>query len=263
MIVVKIGGSIAERCDPLLDELADRDDVVLVHGFGPQTDQVAREMGIEQRFVTSPTGVRSRLTDPPLLEALETAADRVGTRLTEALEARGCPVDHLGPGVPLLWGQAKPVLRDTTEDGRTVLVRGNRSGRVEDAQAAPVVDAVRRGYLPVVSPLAMDTQGPLSVDADRAAAALAAELEADALVLLTDVPGLLEDPGDPTRVVDRLAADRIDDLIGQAVTGGMVRKLVACREALAAGVGRAVIGSGLQPDPVARALAGDATEVIG
>lgn len=262
MIVVKIGGSIADRCDPLLDELADRDDVVLVHGFGPQTDQVADELGIEQRFVTSPTGVRSRLTDPALMEALEQAADRVGMHLAEALEGRGCPVDHLGPSVPLFWGQAKPALRDTTDDGRTILVRGNRSGRVEDVQAAPVIDALRRGYLPVVSPVALDPEGPLSVDADRAAAALAAELEAEALVLLTDVPGLLEDPDDPSRVVDRLAADEIDELIGQAVTGGMVRKLVACREALTAGVDRAVLATGLRAEPVAKALAGDATEVV-
>lgn len=262
MIVVKIGGSIADRCQDLLEELADRDDVVLVHGFGPQTDQVARERGIQQRFVTSPTGVRSRLTDQSVLEALEEAAHRVGSQLTEALESLGRPVDHLGPSVPLFWGQAKPVLRDTTEDGRTILVRGNRSGRVEDVQAAPIVDALRRGYLPVVSPLAVDHHGPLSIDADRAAAALAAELEAEALVLLTDVPGLLQDPGDPTSLIRHLPADRVDELIGGTVTGGMVRKLVACQEALEAGVPRAVIGTGHQPDPVARALAGDATEVI-
>ncbi len=263
MIVVKIGGSIADRCDGLLEELAGRDDVVLVHGFGPQTTRRCRELGVEPRTICSPSGVTSRFTDHHVIQAMRQAAHDVGADLATRLEGLGRSVDHLGIQTPLVWGQAKPVLRHATGDGRVLLVRGNRSGRVGTVEPTPVREALAAGQLPVVTPMAMDGEGWLSVDGDRAAAALAAALDAEALVLLTDVPGFLADPEDPTSRLDRLDAGKVEALLGQDASGGMVRKLVACQEALEGEVPRALIGSGLQPEPVDRALAGDATEVVG
>lgn len=262
MIVVKVGGSIAERCGALMDEVARRDDAVLVHGFGPQTDEVCRERGVERRELRSPTGVTSRFTDEAVLDAMDAAARSVGNLLLDDLAERGLDPVGLGCDPPLIWAEAKPALRHERDDGRVVLVRGNRSGRVALLEASPVAEALAQGQAPVVTPLAMDEEGPVSVDADRAAAALAGALDADALVLLTDVPGLLADPEDLASRRERVPAGEIEGLVGRAATGGMVRKLVACREAIDGGVEQAVIGSGLRDRPVERALEGDATEVV-
>lgn len=263
MLVIKIGGSIADACDELLDEIAGREDVVLVHGFGPQTDRALAERSIEARTLVSPTGVTSRYTDEAVLEAMQVAALRVQSSLVEGLEERGADPAGLGLDVPLVWGEAKAALRHQRSDGRVVLVRGNRSGRVVDVQPGPVEAALDAGRLPVVTPLALDEEGPLSVDADRAAAALAGALEADELVLLTDVPGVLEDPSDPSSRIDRLATDRIDEMVGDEVDGGMVRKLVAAREATDAGVPAVHVADGTREEPIEQARSGASTEVIG
>lgn len=262
MHVVKIGGSLARDPANALDELSQRDDVALVHGFGPQADASCRARGIEQRTLRSPSGVTSRFTDEAVLEALREAAETVQARLVEALEARGADPEPLGLDVPLFWGEAKPALPHRREDGRTVLVRGNRSGRVADVQPHPVEDAIGRGRTPVVTPIGLDGEGPLSVDADRGAAALAGALDADALALLTDVPGLLEDPTDPTSRLETVPREQVDALVGDTARGGMARKLVAAREALEAGVDRALVADGRRPAPLRRALAGQATEVL-
>lgn len=262
MIVIKIGGSIADDCQALLDEIADRQDVVLVHGFGPQTDQVLAERSIEPREILSPEGVTSRYTDDAVLAAMREAAERVQDQLADALFARGAEPEQLGHDVPLVWGRAKQALRHQRPDGRVLLVRGNRSGRVEEVHTEPIQDAIEDGCIPVVTPLALDGEGLVSVDADRAAAAIAGDLAADELVLCSDVPGLLRDPSDPSSRVDELPADEIDDWIGEDAGGGMVRKLVACREGLDAGTDRALIADGRPERPLERALAGDATEVI-
>lgn len=261
MIVVKVGGSIAERCQALLDEVADRDDVVLVHGFGPQTDEACQERGIEPRQLRSPGGVTSRFTDEAVLDAMRAAATSVQSVLLDDLAERGLDPVGLGHDPPLIWAEVKPALRHERDDGRVVLVRGNRSGRVACLEASPVARSLEEGRTPVVTPLAIDGQGPVSVDADRAAAALAGALDACALVLLTDVHGVLDEGAGSATRVERVAVDEIDALVGQTVTGGMVRKLVACREAIESGVERAVIGQGLRERPVERALGGDATEV--
>ncbi len=261
-VVVKVGGSIAARAGPVLDDISEADGVVLVHGFGPQTDEVCRERGIEPRTIRSPSGVASRFTDEPVLEAMREAAERVRGGLVEGLVERGVEAVGLGGDERLVRAQAKPALRHEREDGRVVLVRGNRSGRVRSVDVAPVREALEAGRVPVVSPLAEDEGGPVSVDADRAAAAWAGGLGASVLVLLTDVPGVLEDPLEASSRIERVRAGEVEALVGEEVTGGMVRKVVAAREAVEAGCSRVVVASGVREAPVGAALEGEGTEVV-
>jgi acetylglutamate/LysW-gamma-L-alpha-aminoadipate kinase len=261
MLIVKIGGSIADRCPELLDEIAHRRDVVLVHGFGPQATQLGEARGTPPRFVTSPTGVRSRFTDAPTMAVLRDAGLAVGRDLANGLARRGCKVHHVAGDAGVLLAEVKPVLRDVTADGRVLMVRGNRSGTVRAVRETVVRDALAAGEVPVVTPIASDEAGPVSVDGDRAAAALAVAVDAEALVLLTDVQGYLARFPDASSRVPRVARADIDALLGTGAKGGMVRKLVACREALDGCVGRAVLASGLVERPIERALAGEGTEV--
>lgn len=261
VVVVKVGGSIVDRADAVLDEVVARGDVVLVHGFGPQTDAVCDRRGVGVRTLRSPSGVSSRFTDEAVLGAMREAAASVQASLVGSLEARGGRAVGLGVEEALFVGEAKPVLRHEREDGRVVLVRGNRSGRVVGVEDARVQRALAKG-VPVVSPLARDEEGWVSVDADRAAAALGGALGASAVVLLTDVPGVLEDREDEGSVMGSLDVGAVEGLVGSSALGGMARKVVACREAVEGGVGRAIVASGLGEAPIEEALAGGGTEVV-
>jgi acetylglutamate/LysW-gamma-L-alpha-aminoadipate kinase len=260
MIVTKIGGSIATDAGSILDEIARLDEVVLVHGFGPQTTRHAEEAGLEVRWLRSPEGVLSRFTDQEMLAVMEAAATEVAETLAEGLRERDADHRQLAGHAGLLEAEAKPALRHEREDGRVVLVRGNRSGRVRNVDPRPLDRSLADGQLPLVTPLARDEEGIVSVDADRAAAAIAARLDADALILFTDVARLLDADHDP---IEELPTSRIPGLLeAQALSGGMLRKLVAAREALEGGVDRSLIADGTRSDPVTQVLEGDATEVV-
>lgn len=262
MLVTKIGGSIASEAAPVLDELAGTEpgDALLVHGFGPQTTRRAEEADHETRWLRSPQGVRSRFTDEATLALMEQAATDVAGTLADGLAERGIPHRWIAGQEGLLRAEAKPALRHERDDGRVVLVRGNRSGRVADVDARPVERTLDRGQLPVLTPLARDEEGLVSVDADRAAAAIAGELDAEGLVLLTDVERVRDEHGEP---IDELPVEAVAELRrAEALSGGMLRKLLAAREALEAGVGRVLVADGTRPRPIERAREGEATEVI-
>lgn len=263
MLVTKIGGSLVDESSNVLTEVVRRSEpTVLAHGFGPQTDRVCRARGIEVRRVRSPTGATSRFTDEEVLEAMQTAARQARDELLARLEALDAGVASLGVDPPLVRGEAKAALRHERSDGRVVLVRGNRSGRVTGVDTEPIEESLHRERLPLVTPLACDERGPLSVDADRASAAIAGQLDADALLLLTDVPGVLGEPGDPGSRLDRIHVEEVETLIGDTARGGMLRKLVAAREAIEAGVDRVLVADGTRSHPIEAALEADATEVV-
>lgn len=258
MNVTKIGGSIARHSSPLLDELAETPPAVLVHGFGPQTTQRARQEDVELRWITSPDEVRSRYTDEDVLDVMRRAAGDVARELTRELDARDAPVRHL-LGTEILEAEAKPALRHEREDGRTVVVRGNRSGRVTAVDAGPVEAALESRDLPLVTPLAADDEGLVSVDADRAAAALAGALGADELVLLTDVERVRDADGQP---IEHLTPEQAGDLVDEGVAaGGMLRKVVAAGEAIESGVDRVLVADGRHARPIERARKGHATVI--
>lgn len=260
MLVTKIGGSIATDAAPVLDELARRETPVLVHGFGPQTTRRAEQTDVEPRWIRSPQGVTSRFTDEDTLAIMQEAADEVADRLSDGLAQREVPHTRVQGSEGLLAAEAKPALRHQRGDGRTVLVRGNRSGRVSGVDPSPIEHAREEGRLALVTPLARDASGLVSVDADRAAAAIAAALGADELVLLTDVPRVHDEHGEP---IHTLPVDRTDELReAGALSGGMLRKLVAAREALEAGIATVWIADGTRAEPIDRARAGHATEVV-
>lgn len=262
MLVIKIGGSVLDRCEGLLDELAAHNEpAIVLHGFGPQTTDALEAQGIEPRFVTSPSGVRSRFTDTETLAVLTETARGLGRDLTERIRAQRARTTWLD-GTPLFRAEVKPALRHVHPNGKVLLIRGNRSGRVAGADPAPVEAALARGAMPVITPLGHDAAGPVSIDGDRAAAVLGGATGARTLLVLTDVPGYLSAYPDEESRVATLRAGEIEALLGRGAKAGMVRKLVACREALAAGAGRALLASALGERPIARALAGEATEVI-
>lgn len=236
--------------------------VVLAHGGSADIEELAEQMGIVPRRLVSPDGVSARYTDAAMLDVVTLAlAGRVKPRLVAALAALDVPAVGLtGLDGHLLRARRKAAHRAVI-DGRRILVRDDHSGRVAEVNTDLLNALLAAGMVPVVSPPALATDGgPVNADADRVAAAVAAALGAEALVMLTGAPGVLADIDDESST---LPTYRVPATGAPAdVSGGMRLKLVAAREALSAGVPRVLIADGRREQPVTAALAGAATRVL-
>jgi acetylglutamate/LysW-gamma-L-alpha-aminoadipate kinase len=115
------------------------------------------------------------------------------------------------------------------------------------------------GYLPVIAPVAVSEKGEaLNVDADRAAAMVASALQADTLLLLTAVPGLMKNFPDESTLIRQLAQSQLS-MAGDAAQGRMKKKILGAEEALRGGVRRVIIADGRIQNPISNALAGNGT----
>jgi len=266
-VVVKIGG--ARAVDPegvLADVAAVRDDgtdVVVVHGGSTAVDDALERMGMEPEYVETPSGVVGRFTDAETMDVFTMAmAGRVNTDLVVGLRAEG--VDAVGlSGVDggLFEGPRKSAVR-VLEDGRKKIRRGDHSGRIESVDGDLLETLLAGGYTPVASPPMLADEGvAVNTDADRAAAAVAAELDAR-LVSLTDVAGVYRDPDAPATVIDRVETPTEYEALTEAAEGFMERKVMAAEEALAGGASEAVVADANANEPVRSALAGGGTHVL-
>ncbi|MEU3773486.1 [LysW]-aminoadipate kinase [Streptomyces sp. NPDC032472] len=266
LTVVKCGGNpsvdAAHICADVSRLVQEGQSVVLVHGGSGAIAQLAGRLGVPQRTLLSPDQVSARYTDPATLEVVVLAlAGGVKPQLVAELSRLGVlAVGLTGLDGGMLRARRKSAVRSVV-DGRTTLVRDNLSGRLSEVRTELVETLLRSGFVPVVSPPAIDEDGqPVNVDADRVAAALAAALGADQLVLLTGAPGVLADPDDGNSVLSTYEVPATG-APGRFAGGGMALKLIAAREALTGGVPSVRIADGRVPDPVSRALRGSGTTV--
>src|SRR6266404_5861806 len=207
-MVVKIGGSAGVDAAKILDEIAlcieAGQHMVLLHGGSDLTNMLSQRLDHPVRMITSPGGMISRYTDSETLRIYAMAvAGQINTELVALLQQRG--VNALGlAGVDgrLLLARRKAVVRSVTPEGRVLLLRDDYTGQIEHVNEVLLMHLLDAGYTPVIAPLALSQDGErLNVDGDRAAAAVAAALHAEALVIMTNVPGLLADPEDQTAAV--------------------------------------------------------------
>lgn len=267
MIVVKVGGSegidTASVCADVASIVKDGRTVVLVHGGSHESTAIGEKLGHPPRFVTSVSGHSSRSTDRQTMEVLAMVmGGRINKMLVERLQGLG--VNALGlSGIDgrLLEAVRKPTLR-IVEGGRRLILRGEFSGRVERVNVALLTTLLDAGYTPIVAPFALSAENEMvNVDGDRAAAAIGAALGAEALVLLTNVPGLLRDVEDPASRIPIVPVADAEVALEQVAMGRMKRKVLGAAEAVRAGVGRVILADGRIARPVERALAGEGTIV--
>lgn len=266
LIVVKIGGAAGIDPEPLCDDVAtlvgQGIPLVLVHGGSHETDVVAERLGKPPRHVTSVSGHQSRYTDRETLEIFAmVVAGRINKLLVERLQRRGVRALGLsGVDGRLLEGKRKSSLK-IVEDGKVKVLHDEWSGIVERVNAPLLRTLLDQGYVPVVAPLAISYAGEMvNVDGDRAAAAMAAALSADTLVLLTNVPGLLRSFPDELTLISRIPRAEIEAYLPCA-QGRMKRKLLGAQEALNGGVRRVILADGRADSPIRQALAGRGTVV--
>ncbi len=209
IVVLKLGGRVAADAARRASQLrAEGHDVVVVHGAGPQITAEVERRGLATAFVEG-----RRVTTAEVLEVVRESLAEVNAEVCAAI----------GPDALTLWGDAVGLRARRVEALGLV-------GDPEPTAPAEVRTALAAGRIPVIAPLA---EGPLNVNADEAAAALAVGLGAERILFVTDVPGVLVDGA----VVARLDADdAAARLAAGAFEGGIVPKLTAAVHAARGGV---------------------------
>lgn len=261
MFVVKVGGGSDIDQSAFVSDLARHDDWVLVHGGAHDLNALSEKLGRPPRFVTSVSGHESRYTDRETLEMFNMVyAGKVNKRYVELFQQAGVnAVGLTGLDGRLVEGRRKSSLK-VVENGRKRVLRGDHSGTIETINVELLTLLHENGYRLVLTPPAVSHEGKaINVDGDRFAAKVAEALGADALLLLSDVPGLMRDLVDPASLIDEIPYDAIDDHIETVAKGRMKKKLLGAKEALDGGVGRVMIGDARGERPVTDALSGAGT----
>ncbi len=248
-LVIKIGGASGVATTNILDEVvrlvARRERIVLLHGGSDLTNELSERLGHPVRTVTSPNGMTSRYTDAETLNIYAMAvAGAINTELVTGLQQRGVNAIGLcGIDGRLLVARRKSVVRSVTPEGRTMLLRDDYTGQIEQVNASLLERLLEAGYTPVIAPLALSYEGErLNVDGDRAAATIAVALQANTLALMTNVPGLLRDINDATSLIHTIPIAEFESCMAYA-QGRMRKKLLGAQEALQGGVSRVCIGN--------------------
>lgn len=260
LLVVKIGGGegldLAAACNDLA-EIATERQLIVVHGVSAAMNALCAERGVEVQTLTSPSGHSSRYTPPAVRDVYVCAARQVNDDIVAALDLRGICARGLTGNAVVLQAERKRAIRSLM-NGRVRLVRDDHSGVIRSVESSMLVEAVKVNHVPVLPPMATSSDGLLNIDGDRAAAAVAGAMGADALVILSNVRGLFRDFPNEDSFVSRVKFTDFDDALGWA-QGRMKRKVLAAREALTQGVARVIIADGRAPHAVSQALDGAGT----
>lgn len=266
MYVIKVGGALGAELGPVCDDIhalaSAGAPVVVVHGGSAEANELGRQLGRPPRYMTSPTGMRSRYTDAAALDVLTMAmVGRIKPLIAAQLARLGTrAVGLTGIDGMLITAEKTPPVKALL-DGRRCVVRDDLSGRITAINTDLLHMLIRAGYTPVISPPVIDPSvGPLNIDADRLATEIAIALQAECLVLLSDVPGLLRDLDNPSSLVRTIPHSALDEHLPLA-QGRMRVKLQAAGAALAGGVARVALGDGRRSTPIQAALDGCGTVI--
>lgn len=263
MNVIKVGGGDGIDYELFCQDLSKQGDYVLVHGGSAKLNEVSTKLGHPPHFVTSVSGHQSRLTDRHTLEIFNMVyAGYANKMIVEMLQRLGVnAVGLTGLDGRLVEGDQKEALK-IIEDGRKQVIRGDHSGIIRKINTKLLDLLLDNGYVPVLTPPAISGSGvAINVDGDRFAAQVAVALEAENLLLLSNVPGLLLDVADEDSLIRHILPDQIDDHIERVAKGRMKKKLLGAKEALAGGVGKVILGDARGSSPISDALAENGTVI--
>ena len=214
--------------------------VVLVHGGGPEINDMLKRLGIESRFVNG-----LRYTDDATIDVVKMVlSGKVNKELVQLLaQHKGNAVGLCGIDGGMLIAEKKK-----TDDGQDL----GWVGEITKVNTKPILDALDNGNVPVIATVATDENGnTYNINADTAAAQIAAELGAENLILMTDIAGLLRDKDDPSTLISKVNVSEVPFLKRQGIiSGGMIPKIDCCVEAVRRGVNKTVIIDGRVPHSI-------------
>lgn len=210
--------------------------VVLVHGGGPEINDMLKKIGKKSEFVNG-----LRVTDHETIDTvLMVLAGKVNKSLVNLIECIG------GKAVGLCGIDGHLIEAETLDEKLGYV------GKITNVNIDPVVDLLDKGYIPVISTLGCDNNGNVyNINADTAAAEIAGKMKAESLISMTDICGILMDRDDPTTLVTNITPSKARDLMDNGVIqGGMIPKVQCCLNAIELGVNRVFILDGTKPHAI-------------
>ena len=217
--------------------------VVLVHGGGPEISDTMKKLGKESVFVNG-----LRVTDKETVDIVQMVlAGKVNKTLVNLLQTKG------GRAVGLS-GLDGGIIQAEMKDEKLGYV-----GEITKIRTTPILDLLEKNYIPVISTVAGDKQGNVyNINGDTAAAHIAGALNAERLIMMTDIAGVLMDKDDPSTLIPHLTVAEAKGLYDSGViAGGMIPKVDCCIEALEHGVKHVVIMDGRIPHSILMELLTD------
>ena len=210
--------------------------VVLVHGGGPEITEMLSRVGKKSAFVDG-----LRVTDGESMEIVQQVlAGKINKNLVNLLHTKG------GRAVGLCGIDGR-MIEARAKDARLGFV-----GEITDVHPEIILDVLDKGYIPVIATVGCDDEGnSYNINADTAAAKIAAALSAVSLISMTDISGILRDKDDPSTLIRRIYVSDVPELIrGGVISGGMIPKIECCTEAIRRGVEKVFIIDGRVPHAI-------------
>ena len=212
--------------------------IVLIHGGGPEISGMLKKLGIESKFVNG-----LRYTDKETAEVVQMVlAGKTNKDLVSLVERCGGKAVGLC-GIDGAMIKAKPM--DDEFDYGFV-------GDITEIDPKPINKVLEEGYIPVIATVGIDDNGQVyNINADTAAAEIAAALNAENIITLSDIPGLLRDVNDASSLIPEIRVDEVPALIESGIiSGGMIPKMKSCEKAVRSGVKKAVMIDGRIPHSI-------------
>lgn len=217
--------------------------VVLVHGGGPEINELMGKLGKEPEFIDG-----LRVTDKETMDIVQMVlAGKVNKTLVNLVEMKGGNAIGLsGMDGRLIEAEAKSV-------------QLGFAGKVTKIHVQPIVDLLENGYIPVISTVGCDKDGnAYNINGDTAAGSIAAALNAERFILMTDIAGLLKDKDDADSLIDQITVSEAKEMKQSGViSGGMIPKIDCCINAIEQGVNNVVIMDGRVPHSILMELLTD------
>ncbi len=245
IVVIKYGGNAMTNDELKNDVMSDivllnlvGIKTVLVHGGGPEINQMLKRVGIESKFING-----LRYTDEDTVDIVKMVlAGKVNKELVSLLQLHG------GRALGLCGIDGKMIRAHKLEAENDL----GFVGEIDSVDTSPVTDALEKGYVPVIATVACDDNGTVyNINADTAASRIAAKLGAENLVLMTDIPGLLKDKDDPSTLIPQVQVSEVPFMKRQGIiSGGMIPKIECCVDAVRRGVKKTCIIDGRVPHSI-------------
>ena len=210
--------------------------VVLVHGGGPEITEMLSKVGKKSEFVNG-----LRVTDKETVDIVQMVlAGKINKNLVNLLENKG------GKAIGLCGIDGHMIEAEKLDEKLGFV------GEVTNVNVSPILDVLEKGYIPVISTVGYDKDGnTYNINADTAAARIAGELQAESLISMTDIAGIMRDKDDPSTLISKIYVSEAAQLIKEGViNGGMIPKVKCCIESIRRGVKKVFIIDGRVPHSI-------------
>lgn len=266
MILIKIGGGKQINYDYISEDIAslikNGNKVVVIHGASAKRDEIAKDLGIPTKTITSPSGVSSVYTDKKAIDVFLMAySGLVNKSIVATMQKHGVNAVGLSGIDGRLWEAKRKEIVYAVEKGKTKLIKDNLTGKVERINSKLINLLIDNGFVPVICPPAISFQNEIvNTDNDFAAAVVAGALGIKEMVVLFEAPGMLKDINNEKSLIRKIKKKELNHYMEYAI-GRMKKKLLSCQKAFELGVEKIYWGDGGVKHPLQNALKGKGTVI--